>query len=224
MQQRFYREQFEIEKIFIIRLVLLSVPASVFTVIAYAALVSDDAPVWSRVFFVIQALGGWLIVVRHFFTSLAAWNVLQMQIDHWSYDQDVARGLRLGIGNNHDDRASVVQPERVIPVRVGQSTVLRTMGGFAVQDLAHFVVRSMALGKFGTSQRNWMGERFPSGFVMTEIDEWRSMQVVFGDVGLLVNVGVERECARWVVSSPQAVLDFLRLPAVDGLSASSVAA
>lgn len=217
--KEFHRERLRLEFSIVLRFFLLCIPLSVFTAVAWWVFSVEDSPTFLRVGFALPCVVSWYALVRHFFASMAAWETLDLLIWHWSNNEDVSRLLRLGIPSRDDNRVQVVQPERVIPIKSAGS-VLRTMSGFDVADLSYFVVRSFDVG---TGERSWIGHiGFPSKMVIQDVHEWRALLKVFGDVGLLVDVGIQRKSARWIVHDPKSVLDAMNLPLTTALSSISV--
>lgn len=218
MDRDFHREWMALEWASLLRLGLLVIPSALSTAGAWWSF-SEQVPLFVRVSLGVAAGMCWYLVLRQLAASAGAFRALELMFSHWSDDRDVDRILRLGVSSQLDDRLRVVEPERVIPVTVAGG-VRRTMSGYAVDDLAYFVERSFSLGRFGTSERNWMGHRLPSGRVVDSVEDWRGMLDVFARVGLLVDVGVERKCARWVVHRADEVKVIMGLPVAvvaDGL-------
>ncbi len=210
MIRDFHREKLRLEMTIVLRFILFSVPLMIIIPSTWVAF-SVETHVFLRVTCVSLLVFWSYLVLRHLFASASAWETLDVMFDEWLFEQDSLRVVRLGISNRADDRAQVVQPERIIPVN-SLGRVVRTMGGFEVHDLAEFVDRAFALGRFGTSERNWLGYQFKSGRVIESVDDWRALLDVFARVGLLTNVGVERECARWIVHNAQVVKESMNLP------------
>ncbi len=211
MSNDFHREKLRLEFTIVVRFVVFSLPLGASLLVMWLAFSVEE------VHWILRAVVLWLVVfwsylvLRHFFASASAWETLELEFEQWLMEQDTARVIRLGVSSQDDARVQIVQPERIVPVHSARG-VVRTMGGFDVQELAEFVDRAFALGRFGTSERNWLGYKFSSGRVIDTVDDWRSLLAVFARPGLLVNVGVERECARWIVHNAQVVKESMNLP------------